>query len=52
MDADLRSIAAARRTVEAAWSAYLKFQGADPALIDRLSAAASAEAFGFGGTVH
>lgn len=36
MDADLRSIAAARRTVEAAWDAYRKFLGADPALIDRM----------------
>ncbi|MEJ8570113.1 aldehyde dehydrogenase family protein [Microbaculum marinum] len=36
MDADLRSIAAARRTVEAAWNAYQTFLGADPALIDRM----------------
>ncbi len=36
MDADLRSIASARRTVEAAWTAYNQFLGADPAQIDEM----------------
>ena len=36
MDADLRSIASARRTVEAAWTAYNRFLGADPAQIDEM----------------
>lgn len=36
MDADLRSIAAARRSAEKAWDAYLKFRDTDPALIDEM----------------
>ena len=36
MDADLRSIAAARRTADKAWDAYLKFRDTDPALIDEM----------------
>ena len=36
MDADLRSIAAARRTADKAWDAYLKFRETDPALIDEM----------------
>ena len=36
MDADLRSIAAARRTADKAWDAFLKFRGTDPALIDEM----------------
>jgi acyl-CoA reductase-like NAD-dependent aldehyde dehydrogenase len=34
MDADLRSIASARRSVEAAWDAYRSFLGTDVKLID------------------
>ena len=36
MDADLRSIAAARRTADKAWDAYLKFRDTDPSLIDEM----------------
>ena len=36
MDADLRSIDAARRAAEAAWEAFLKFRGTDPVLIDEM----------------
>lgn len=36
MDADLRSIAAARKAAETAWEAYNKFLGADPALVDEI----------------
>ncbi len=36
MDADLRSIAAARKAAETAWDAYNKFLGTDPATIDEI----------------
>ncbi len=36
MDADLRSIAAARKAADTAWEAYNKFLGADPALVDEI----------------
>ncbi|MEM7426499.1 MAG: aldehyde dehydrogenase family protein [Pseudomonadota bacterium] len=36
MDADLRSIAAARKAADTAWDAYNKFLGADPALVDEI----------------
>ncbi len=36
MDADLRSIAAARRAADTAWEAYNKFLGMEPAAIDEI----------------
>ncbi len=36
MDADLRSIAAARQAADAAWEAYNKFLGTDPAKVDEI----------------
>jgi acetaldehyde dehydrogenase (acetylating) len=36
MDADLRSIEAARRAADLAWDAFLKFRGTDPAAIDEM----------------
>ena len=36
MDADLKSIAAARRAAESAFAAYQKFLGTDPAHIDAI----------------
>ena len=36
MDADLRSIAAARRAADTAWDAYRRFLGTDPAAIDEM----------------
>ena len=39
MDADLRSIAAARRAAERAWDAFLAFRGTPPEAIDEIVAA-------------
>lgn len=39
MDADLRSIAAARQAADLAWEAYNKFLGTDPAQVDEIVAA-------------
>ena len=36
MDADLRSIEAARRAADLAWEAFLKFRGTDPSIIDEM----------------
>ena len=36
MDADLKSIAAARRSAESAFAAYQKFLGTDPAHVDAI----------------
>ncbi len=36
MDADLRSIDAARRAAETAWDAFLKFRGTDPSVLDEM----------------
>ncbi len=36
MDADLRSVASARRTVLAAWDAYRQFLGTDPKVVDEI----------------
>ena len=36
MDADLKSVAAARRAAETAFEAYRRFLGTDPKLIDQM----------------